>query len=72
MSIESIGLSRIFLWQEPLQQVGGWQGLLGRLGQRLIKDFLDGPKLQDLQVVPDFGQGLLRWGCFKNQKGSQV
>jgi len=48
--------------QQPLQELGGGKGLLGGIGEFLVKDLLYSQKLQGLQMLPDSRQGLLRHG----------
>jgi len=46
--------------KQPFKELGGRQRLLCGMGKLLVKDLLYSQKLQDLQMVPDFCQGLLR------------
>ncbi len=48
--------------KQPFQEFGGRQRLLSGMGKFLVKDHLYSQKLQGLQMVPDFCQGLLRHG----------
>ena len=50
--------------QQPLQEFGGRQRLLGGPGKLLVKDLLYCGKLQGLEMVLDPGEGLLRHGCY--------
>jgi len=46
--------------QEPFHQFRWGKSLLGGTGQLLVKNLLDSQKLQGLQMLSDFRQGLLR------------
>ena len=48
--------------QQPLEELGGRERLLGGTGQLLVKDLLDSQEFQGFQMLPDSGQGLLRHG----------
>ena len=50
--------------QQPFKDLGRWERLLCGMGKLLIKNLLYGQKLQGLQIVSDFCQGLLRHGRY--------
>ena len=50
--------------KEPFQELGGGERLLYGMGQFLVKDLLYSQKLQCLQMLPDFCQGLLQHGRY--------
>jgi len=50
--------------KQPFKELGGRQRLLCGIGKFLVKDLLYSQKLQGLQMLPDFCQGLLRHGRY--------
>jgi len=48
--------------QDPFQELGGGERLLGGTGKFLIKNLLYSQKFEGLEMLPDSRQGLLRHG----------